>query len=55
MYSTIFMIIAGFCLLLAGLHFFIKEKHDKDSRKVYGSMLLIGIVVIITNFLKFNL
>lgn len=55
MYFNIFMILAGFCLLSAGIYFFIKEKKDENSRKVYGSMLLIGIVVIITNFLKFNL
>lgn len=52
MYFTIFMIIAGFYLLLAGLHFFIKEKHDKDSRKVYGSMTLIGAIIVIINIFK---
>lgn len=52
MYFTIFMIIAGFCLLSAGLHFFIKEKHDKDSRKVYGTMSLIGAIIILANVFK---
>lgn len=55
MYFNIFMILVGFCILFAGIYFFVKEKNDENDRKVYGSMCLIGIVVVAANFLKFNL
>ena len=54
-YFNIFMILAGFCILFAGIYFFVKEKNDENGRKVYGSMCLIGIVIIVANFFKFNL
>lgn len=55
MYFNIFMILAGFCILFAGIYFFVKEKNDENDRKVYGSMCLIGIIIIVANFFKFNL
>lgn len=38
-------LLIGILLLLAGVYYFVKEKHDLESRKIYTIVSVIGVVV----------
>ena len=50
MIGNIFIIIAlfvGISIASAGIYNFIKEKNDKDSRKIYSIFIIAGFVIFI--------
>lgn len=50
MQSVIFAILGlliGAALAGAGIYYRIKEKHDRDSAKIYGIFTLIGAVMVV--------
>lgn len=44
-------IVIGIMVLAAGIYYLIKEKTDKESRKIYGIISAIGAVVVIVSIL----
>ena len=55
MKETIFTIIAlliGGMIAGTGMYYLIKEKNDKESRKIYGITTIIGVVIVIGVFIK---
>lgn len=49
---TIGTLVVGLMILGGGLFYFIKEKKDKESRKIYLITTLIGAVIVIGVFIK---
>ena len=49
--------VIGLMITGAGLYYFIKEKNDKESRKIYGIFIAVGGVIFIAAllFLVFNI
>lgn len=49
--------VIGLMITGAGLYYFIKEKNDKESRKIYGIFIVVGGVIFIAAllFLIFNI
>ncbi len=43
--------IIGAMVLAAGLHYFIKEKHDTESRKIYSTVSVIGGVIFVVGLI----
>lgn len=43
--------IIGAMVLGAGLYYFVKEKHDSESRKIYSIVSIIGGVIFIVSLL----
>lgn len=39
--------IVGLMILVGGLYYFIKEKNDKESRKIYGIASIVGAVIVL--------
>lgn len=42
-------LIIGLCVLAAGIYYLVKEKNDKDSRKIYGIISLAGLIVAVVS------
>ncbi len=40
-------VIIGILLIVAGVYYFVKEKNDVESRKIYLTTTIIGVVVTI--------
>ncbi len=40
-------VIIGILLIVAGVYYFVKEKNDVESRKIYLITMIIGVVVTI--------
>ena len=38
-------LIIGLCVLIAGIYYLVKEKYDKDSRKIYSIISVAGAIV----------
>jgi len=47
MIFNIIGLIIGLLIFGAGIYYLVKEKDDKESRKIYGIITLIGIVITI--------
>lgn len=45
MILSIIGLIIGILIFIAGLYYFVKEKNDMDSRKIYGITMLIGLII----------
>lgn len=43
--TAVIGIVVGLAMLITGLYYRIQEKDDAESRKIYGSMALIGLIV----------
>ncbi len=48
-------ILIGLAILCGGLYYFMKEKEDRESRKIYGGISFIGAIIFIVAFLLFLL
>ena len=48
-------IVIGIMVLAAGIYYLIKEKTDKESRKIYGIISAIGAVVEIASIVVLSL
>lgn len=46
MFSIIGMLV-GFMILVGGLYYIIKEKNDKESRKIYGIASIVGAAILL--------
>lgn len=47
MIVAIIAVLIGLLLIGAGGYYFIKEKSDKESRKIYMITMLIGVIIVI--------
>ena len=45
-------LIIGIAIVCGALYYLIKERHDPQSKKIYGVMLAIGCVITIAMILK---
>lgn len=45
-------IIIGALILLAGIYYLGKEKHDLESRKIYGITTVVGAVIVVFMIVK---
>ena len=43
----IIALIAGLAILIGGLYYFIKDKEDSESRKIYLITVLVGAVILV--------
>ncbi|MCC8162973.1 MAG: hypothetical protein LIO86_07375 [Lachnospiraceae bacterium] len=50
-WSVIFLVI-GIMVLAAGLYYFLKEKNDPESRKIYGIISVAGAVIVVYTAVK---
>lgn len=41
--------VIGLLVLVAGIYYLVKEKNDKDSKKIYSIISLIGAVLLIVS------
>lgn len=41
--------VIGFLVLVAGIYYLVKEKNDKDSKKIYSIISLIGAILLIVS------
>lgn len=39
-------LIIGIMILIAGIYYLLKEKNDKESRKIYGIVTAVGFIII---------
>ena len=46
MIGTIVALVVGLAVLCGGVYYFIKEKNDRESRKIYGVVTAAGAVII---------
>ena len=46
-------IIIGILIFLFGISYFVKEKNDPESRKIYAVTAVIGIIISVVMALKF--
>ena len=53
MIVAIIAVLIGLLLIGAGGYYFIKEKSDKESRKIYMITMLIGVIIVIGALVKF--
>lgn len=53
MFITIIGLIIGLLVTAGGGYYFIKDKNDPESRKIYGIAALIGAVVTVIILLRF--
>lgn len=44
-------IIIGVLISVAGIYYLVTEKEDKESKKIYSMITLVGIVVLVISFL----
>jgi DNA helicase HerA-like ATPase len=52
MIFTIVGLIIGAMILAGGLYYLIKEKHDMESRKIYGIASAAGGILLVAMFIK---
>ena len=52
MIVAIIAVLIGLLLIGAGGYYFIKEKSDKESRKIYMITMLIGVIIVIGALVK---
>lgn len=52
MIFNIIGLIVGVMILVAGVYYFIKEKDDKESRRIYSITSAVGIVIIVGLILR---
>lgn len=45
MIKSIVGIVIGLALLAAGVFYLVKEKNDAESRKIYGTVCVVGAVI----------
>ncbi|MCD8196201.1 MAG: hypothetical protein LUE24_03400 [Lachnospiraceae bacterium] len=50
-WSVIFLVI-GIMVLVAGLYYFLKEKNDPESRKIYGIVSVAGVAIMVYTAVK---
>lgn len=43
---TIIILVIGAMILGAGLYYLMKEKEDKEAKKIYGITMVVGIVFV---------
>lgn len=51
MAAKIIGIVIGIAILIAGIYYLVKEKHDAESKKIYGVVSAVGAVVCIVSAL----
>lgn len=49
---TIIGLLIGAAIAGAGIYYLIKEKNDKDSKKIYGTFTRIGLAIVIGVVIK---
>ncbi len=47
--------VIGILILIAGIYYFVKEKNDKESRKIYGITTAAGAAVTVFVIVRFLL
>ena len=52
MISGIIGLIIGILVAVAGIYYLGKEKNDPESKKIYGTITVIGVVVAIVMIIK---
>ena len=52
MIITIIMLIIGLAILIGGLYYLVKEKEDKESRRIYAITVAVGAVIAIGTLIK---
>lgn len=52
MIITIALLVIGIMVLAGGLYYLIKEKQDKESRRIYSVISVIGTVIAIGSVIK---
>ena len=52
MIVAVISVLIGLLLIGAGGYYFIKEKSDKESRKIYMITMLIGVIIVIGALVK---
>lgn len=45
MIFNVIALVIGILILAAGIYYFSKEKHDAESRKIYGAAIAAGVIV----------
>lgn len=49
---TILFLICGLIVLAGGIYYLLKEKQDKESRKIYAITVLVGALIVIGTIIK---
>lgn len=49
---TIVILLIGAAILAGGLYYLVKEKNDKEAKKIYGIVSAVGAAVIIGTVIK---
>ena len=52
MMVSVIILLVGLAILGGGLFYLVKEKADKESRKIYGVVSAVGAVILIVGILK---
>lgn len=52
MFTTLLFLLAGTSIFGAGVYYFIKERKDKESRKIFSIISLVGLIVLIGTVTK---
>lgn len=52
MVISIIGMVIGIIVAIVGCVYLVKEKEDKDSRKIYGTISVIGLVVFVAMLVK---
>lgn len=55
MIMTMIALIVGFAILCGGIYYLVKEKKDKEARKIYTVTTAIGAVIAIGTVIKIAL
>lgn len=42
---TVIMLLIGIAVFCGGMYYFIKEKNDPESKRIYGIAALVGIII----------
>ena len=45
-------ILIGLAILIAGVYYFIKERADRESRKIYAVVSVIGVLILVGMVIK---
>ena len=52
MIVTIIMLIVGLAIFIGGLYYLVKEKEDKESRRIYAITVAVGAIIAIGVLIK---
>ena len=52
MIITIALLIIGIIIFIGGMYYFLKEKHDMESRKIYLITSIVGIIITLGVLIK---